>query len=186
MKVESKYIIRWGIPGWVYLAFYTIFHFIDTMPLVNVSSSKGITLLSTVILLAALGIPVGYLIHQVSMFFGFVIKNKWKDFFEEEIRLDEQIINTAEKGEKIRTRYRHLLARVHELRDLKYALILSGLTMFINININLYHCSYKQWIIFILVILVGIVTHINQRYFVDNLNFFKNRVIGKRSIEEVF
>ncbi|MCM2532184.1 hypothetical protein NDK43_06950 [Neobacillus pocheonensis] len=80
MKFETKYLIRWGIPGWVLIfwVFYGILFVKGINPLENnlAEISKGFTLL---ISLAAIGVPIGYILHQ--FYFGVIwVKNMKHDF----------------------------------------------------------------------------------------------------------
>jgi hypothetical protein len=135
----------------------------------------GFTLLGLGAILAGSGVPIGYLIHQISMFFGFVLRTKRNRYFKEEYDLDKLILNT-ENGDKIRTRYRHLLSRVHELRALKYSHIVS--LVFI---IFLEYFKYKEYKVWFWVLLGSniffmIIVHVNQYYFRDNLKFFEKKI----------
>jgi hypothetical protein len=68
MNIETKYIIRWGIPGWVLIAFILI-------PFVLTENGRekllGLGAINTAELLAVflsagfIGVPIGYLLHQL-------------------------------------------------------------------------------------------------------------------------
>ncbi|QPA31360.1 BA5345 family protein [Thermaerobacillus caldiproteolyticus] len=177
MNVETKHIIRWGIPGWIYII-SLISYFIFSTPelLVSLKTKYGLTILSLSAILAGIGVPVGYLIHQISMLFGFVISHKWDKYFKEEYDLDSKIIG-ADNGEKIRERYRHLLSRVHELRALKYS---NGLSMLTVVAIlYLYSNTLAGLIISAINFLFVIIVHVNQKYFEANLKFFIKRTIER-------
>ncbi|WP_427125146.1 hypothetical protein ACQCPP_31655 (plasmid) [Priestia megaterium] len=66
MNFESKYLIRWGIPGWV-LIFWVVYYYfvlrgIDPM---GINVKDGTKVITTVISLTVLGVPIGYLLHQL-------------------------------------------------------------------------------------------------------------------------
>ncbi|MGG3437001.1 hypothetical protein ABER96_08765 [Bacillus subtilis] len=69
MKFETKYLIRWGIPGWI-LIFWLLYEFLFLKG-INPLDSKmadiktGLTLLLS---LTAIGVPIGYLLYQ--LYFG--------------------------------------------------------------------------------------------------------------------
>lgn len=178
MNFETKHIIRWGIPGWVFII-SLISYFIFSTPglLINLKIKYGLTILSLSAILAGIGVPIGYLIHQISMFFGFVIRHKWEKYFKEEYELDSKIIGN-DNGEKIRERYRHLISRVHELRALKYSNGLSMLT--ILVILYLYSNTLDGLIIFVINFVFVIIVHVNQKYFEANLKFFIKSTIERR------
>ncbi|WP_309087288.1 hypothetical protein [Domibacillus sp.] len=178
MNFDTKHLIRWGIPGWVYLITIIFYVFTDNPNYISdLKGKEGLSLIGLGAILAGLGVPVGYLIHQVSMFFGFIIwtpnKNK---FFKEEYELDRIIFDSENKGGKIRERYRHLLSRVHELRALKTSHALSimtvaSLAVFYSDVVNI-PCI----IILIVNIVMFIIVHFNQKHFDKNLDFFKRQI----------
>jgi hypothetical protein len=179
MNFDTKHLIRWGIPGWVYLMGIIFYIFADNPNYItDLKGKDGLSLAGLGAILAGLGVPIGYLIHQVSMFFGFVIwtPNKYK-FFKEEYEVDNIIFNAEGKGEKIRDRYRHLLSRVHELRALKTSHALSFITvgllaLFYSDTVNV-PCI----IVLSVNIIMFIIVHFNQKHFDENLDFFKKRII---------
>lgn len=176
MNFETKHIIRWGIPGWVFLLSAILYFYLDNPVSLNSLLGKdGFILVGIGAILAGLGVPIGYLIHQISMFFGFVIVTKRNRYFKEEYELDRLIMD-GEKGDRIRTRYRHLLSRVHELRALKYshllsAILISCLEIFVNKQYNSWF-----WILLTINILLFIIVQVNQTYFNDNLKFFIKKI----------
>ncbi|TVZ81276.1 hypothetical protein FB379_11775 [Aeribacillus composti] len=177
MNFETKHIIRWGIPGWVYII-SLISYFIFSTPglLIDLKTKYGLTILSLSAILAGIGVPIGYLIHQISMLFGFVVRHKWNKYFRKEYELDNKIIGN-DNGEKIRERYRHLLSRVHELRALKYSNGLSVLT--ILVMLYFYSNTLAGLIISVINLLFVIIVHVNQKYFEANLNFFIKRTLER-------
>ncbi|WP_186806738.1 BA5345 family protein [Priestia megaterium] len=79
MKFETKYLIRWGIPGWllIFWLFYEVLFLKKINPLETslVNWKTGLTLLVS---LAVIGVFVGYILHQV--YFGIAwVLNRNKD-----------------------------------------------------------------------------------------------------------
>lgn len=116
MNFETKYLIRWGIPGWLFLlalAPYVIWeygeYFTDTF------SNKNLLVLGTFVTLA--GVPLGYFFNQIHHLIGWVLIRKprggWNMYFEQEIEVDNLL--AKEKNEHYRERYRYLLAKKHEV-----------------------------------------------------------------------
>ena len=80
MNFEAKHLIRWGIPGWLFIfwIFYGIVFLKGINPLNTnlLEITEGFTLL---ISLAVMGVPIGYLMHQI--YFGIAwVLNKNRDF----------------------------------------------------------------------------------------------------------
>lgn len=67
MSFESKYLIRWGIPGWVFIFWVFIgMVFINEYNPLKLNVTDATEALTLIISFAAIGIPVGYLFHQLS------------------------------------------------------------------------------------------------------------------------
>jgi hypothetical protein len=83
MRFESKYLIRWGIPGWVFSMWIFIYLLIcfDDLRLMFNTNTNSIKLLSFFITLAGIGVPIGYLFHQIYFSFDWVRRNKNFFFF---------------------------------------------------------------------------------------------------------
>lgn len=76
MTFETKYLIRWGIPGWV-LIFWILYYYFALLHInpADITIKDGSKVVTSIIALTALGVPVGYLLHQtyflVMWIFGF-------------------------------------------------------------------------------------------------------------------
>ncbi|WKA59956.1 hypothetical protein QWY16_07575 [Planococcus shenhongbingii] len=67
MSFESKYLIRWGIPGWVFIFWVFIgMVFINGYNPLKLNVTDTTEALTLIISFAAIGIPVGYIFHQLS------------------------------------------------------------------------------------------------------------------------
>jgi hypothetical protein len=175
MNFDSRHVIRWGIPGWVFLLSILLYIFFDTPKyLVDLKGKDGLSIIGLGAMLAGSGVPIGYLIHQISMLFGFIIKNKRIRYFKEEYEIDK-LFFTNSNGDKMRTRYVHLLTRVHELRALKYSHLLSLLVILI---LGIYQKHINSYLYISVSINLGLllIVHFNQKYFNDNLNYYKKQI----------
>ena len=116
MNFDTKYLIRWGIPGWLFLMAlgpYVIWEYGEY--LTDTISNKNLLVLGTFVTLG--GVPLGYFFNQIHHLFGWVLprmfKNGWEDYFKDEIKVDNLL--AKEKNEHYRERYRYLLAKKHEV-----------------------------------------------------------------------
>lgn len=116
MNFETKYLIRWGIPGWLFLiaiAPFVIWEYGEYLS--STISNKNLLVLGTFVTLA--GVPLGYFFNQIHHLIGWVLyrkpKNGWDKYFQQEIEVDNLL--AKEKNEHYRERYRYLLAKKHEV-----------------------------------------------------------------------
>ncbi|MBA5714891.1 hypothetical protein DT035_08605 [Bacillus subtilis] len=206
MKFETKYLIRWGIPGWI-LIFWT-FYQILFVKVINpfdsdlVDISKGFTLL---ISLTALGVPLGYLLHQI--YFGIVwVWNKkrkladdfsnelgdkfpkqdgWgsdknQDYYQIEYVWHAMLINQdTETRAYLEGRYRHLLSTIHSMGSLfassLISLGVSGLIAFSLHNNDAMYLYYVVGLVFQLAIFLSAMA--NYVYYSNNLKAFQIKML---------
>jgi O-antigen/teichoic acid export membrane protein len=177
MNFDTKYLVRWGIPGWILIMIlgpFIFFHYQeDVLEIV-----KTINPLALGAFLTILGVPLGYLLNQIhhSLFwvfrlFKFSTKIKrqdgWYDYFNKEIQVDNLFYN-ANTSEEIeiskmkRERYRYLLSRKHELGGLMVSLFIATLVIIGIIIFKGYvreSWSLWSWIYFIVTfILFGLIS----------------------------
>jgi len=175
MNFEAKHLIRWGIPGWLYITIIFSYFIIERkQDLISYLSSFNMNNIGITALLAGGGIVIGHLIHQFSMLFGFLIWNQWRKYFNDEYKLDKIIMNNQEVGGEIQRIYSHRLGQVHALRALLTSNILSILTLIPLVVF--YSFSLKTLFILGINILLIIVSYINHLYFKRNLDFFVKKV----------
>ncbi|MFT7830059.1 hypothetical protein [Priestia megaterium] len=207
MKFETKYLIRWGIPGWIMIfwVFYQVLFLKGINPLDSKFSDikNGLTLL---ISLTALGVPIGYLLHQV--YFGVVwVLNKnrheavkrnarkvgqnfprhpqWgnngdQDYFQFEYVWHSVLLNLdAEKRTYIEGRYRHLLSTIHGLGSL---FVSSAISLIVTALIIFTHSSDAPfnsyfWTGFVFQLAIFLSAVCNYGYFSNNLTAFQIKIL---------
>jgi hypothetical protein len=199
MKFETKYLIRWGIPGWVFL-FWIFIPIAFEYPgvakglLQKASTTK---LLSSILASAVIGVIIGYLLHQSYFSFEWIRdskrsflpkdfspvvdkikfrfkrdwgKDKIDDYYFIEFLWHKELTKLEEHQRNyVAERYRHLLSTTHSLGVLSYSLI----TVF---TINLvFMIAWKNWFIainLIILFVLGAMTLTNYRYYSRNtMNF---------------
>ncbi|WP_078410271.1 BA5345 family protein [Priestia abyssalis] len=152
MKFETKHLIRWGIPGWVFI-FLSVLPFIFQYPTEAqkvIGEMNSIKLISSLITSTAIGIVIGYLFHQVYFAFEWIrdlskkgiskdfspVVNKIKkryprnwgedkieDYYYIEFLWQNELVKLEENQRSyIAGRYRHLLSTTHSLGVLFYSL----------------------------------------------------------------
>ncbi len=142
---------------------------------------KGFSLVGFTALAAALGIILGHIIHQISLFLWFVIpenteKRKWLVYFDREFKIDKRIVEEEELGKGIKNIYSYRLGQLHARRGLLTSLMLSFMTIIILCCTDLNLLSVKTIILesgngaLIMIMLI------NYYYFDRNLEYFMDRV----------
>lgn len=170
MNFEGKHLVRWGIPGWTYiLVILSYFFVVDPSNTFKLLVEGDFPLLGATALLIGAGIIIGHLIHQISMFFGFLIWNSWKKYFKDEYALDEMIMH-KKNGKEIQRIYSYRLGNLHALRSLTASGVLSIITLLILLVSHIYNKHGLFLLIGISVL--TLVLHINYIYFKANLDYF--------------
>lgn len=178
MNFETKYLIRWGIPGWLMMMvlspFFITIHF-DFLVKHIVTSTNLIALGAA---LTILGVPLGYLLNQIhhSLFWVIpkLIKNEWDNYFIEEITLDQ---NLKDK-EEFRNRYTYLLSRKHELGGIAVSLSVSFIVL-ITTMIWGEHFDTWAWVYSSIVLVLSIIILFSRYYSSKNLDKYYNHLLEK-------
>ncbi|MGG4209634.1 hypothetical protein [Bacillus altitudinis] len=181
MNFESKYLVRWGLPGWVFMIFITLFYLINEPEYIpHILKYKGFTLVGFTALAAALGIILGHIIHQISLFLWFVVpeyrKRKWLIYFDREFKIDKRIVEEEKIGKEIKNIYSYRLGQLHARRGLLTSLMLSFVTIIILCWTDLNLLSVKTIILEICNGALIMIMLINYHYFDRNLEYFMDRV----------
>jgi uncharacterized membrane protein len=148
--VQSDKIIRWGIPGWILMSWllilYTFTHPSNVWEFLNTSAAKS---LSITAILASIGVPLGYLIHELYFSFfwtlrkievekitskvkKFPLPKTWDKMSDKEQYyyiefIWDKYINSLEEGNRseIKARYRDRLTLIHSLGTLFFSMSLT-------------------------------------------------------------
>ncbi|MFE4490631.1 hypothetical protein [Bacillus altitudinis] len=181
MNFESKYLVRWGVPGWVLMLFLAAFYAINFQEkFLHIILSDKFSIVGFTAFEAVLGIIIGHLIHQVSICFGFVAvelikKGGWNNYFLRELKVDKQIIELEKMGPTIKDIYSYRLGQLHARRGLLTSLFISIFLLILLI----FCCGYynkETMILFYINAFLLLVMIMNYLYFNKNLKFFMDRV----------
>ncbi|OCA84497.1 hypothetical protein A8F94_17540 [Bacillus sp. FJAT-27225] len=171
MNFETKYLIRWGIPGWIMIMALTPYLYFTFIDLIKDDVSKPSELLAAGAVVTVLGVPLGYLLNQLHHSLTWVIPRigKWDKYFSEEIKIDEYLMS-IDKGNERKERYRYLLSRKHELGGITMSLGLSALIIGLtNFQIN----SKVDWHWIYFFIVLGLFVFILISRFYSGANIMK-------------
>jgi O-antigen/teichoic acid export membrane protein len=181
MNFDTKYLIRWGIPGWLMvmnlLPYFIIIYF---KPLTkHVSNSSDLLTIGAV--LTVLGVPLGYLLNQIHHSLFWVVprlkNNLWEGYFNEELKIDEYF-NRDEKTKEDKARYRYLLSRKHELGGICVSMGISSLVLFLT-NIFGNYQSLWSWLYFMVVSILFIIMLLSRQYSSKNINTYHQYYLNK-------
>ncbi|MDO8224523.1 hypothetical protein [Bacillus cabrialesii] len=203
MKFETKYLIRWGIPGWI-LIFWLLYEFlflkgINPLDSKMVDIKTGLTLLLS---LTAIGVPIGYLLHQLYFGIAWVFNNnrnfeeiatkigdqfpkhdEWgqnnnEDYYQLEYVWHSMLLNQNEETRKyLEERYRYLLSTVHGLGSLFVSLIVSLLGTAIIAITHGSAMNFFYWAGVIIQIAIFLSAIANYKYYSDNLRAFQIKML---------
>lgn len=175
MNFESRYLIRWGIPGWIYLAILiAYFSVMDYEAFKSFIFSKDVPIIvASITIFVGFGIIIGNLIHQFSLNFGFVIWINRNKYFKNEYEMDLKIIK-SQYGKEIQRIYSYRLGNIHALRALCFSLFLSWITLIIlSLTITF---SIKICILILFVFVLNLIVLNNWVYFQNNLDYFIKKI----------
>ncbi|MES9771751.1 hypothetical protein ABWK50_12160 [Priestia megaterium] len=170
LNFETKYLIRWGIPGWVFIVFSYISILIYERENAFIKDFTVTQLLGILISLGFVGVVIGYLMHQIYFSIKWIYSKQsskilkqitdlvtdktklgteglefdhHKAYFMMEFQWQKQLVLTGKDNrEYIADRYRYLLTTVHALGALIVSLSASTL---VTIIFLLSHLSKSSW-----------------------------------------
>lgn len=178
MNFDTKYLIRWGIPGWILIMIlgpFIYFQFpIEINKIIKESNTLALGAFLTVI-----GVPLGYLLNQIHHSLFWVIKRfrfsrkilkqeKWYEYFRQEIQVDNMFF-FDEKGLRKKERYQYLLSRKHELGGVTVSL---GIVCIVQLIVNIQTSTMHGWSLcyFILSIILFLIIAISRWYSSKNID----------------
>ncbi|MEI5909590.1 hypothetical protein WAK64_21440 [Bacillus spongiae] len=162
MNIDTKYLVRWGIPGWILIMItgpFIFFEFKDEI----VKLSQEVNFIALGAFLTAIGVPLGYLLNQVHHSLSWVIPKyrEWDKYFDKEIAVDEYFFKN-EIGKMQKERYRYLLSRKHELGGLKVSLLFSLIIILIVSILTKF--NWWEVLYFITVFIFYLLIHYSSKY----------------------
>ncbi|WP_282171816.1 hypothetical protein [Cytobacillus firmus] len=200
MNFETKYLIRWGIPGWIILLYIIILLTLNSpIEVINSLTKKPIEALGFIIAMSGIGVPLGYIMYQLYFGFNWVSKKdkqinkitscidnytrKYSNDELEYMRIEylwqsELSLLDDDKRNYIAERYRHLISTTHSMGALAASLFISFLiSLFIieKIKLGLLDSSI---IIISEVLLIG-VTALNCKYYSDLTKNFQGSFLNE-------
>ncbi|OIK06279.1 hypothetical protein BIV60_27365 [Bacillus sp. MUM 116] len=175
MNFEPKDIIRWGIPGWMFLAVLIAYFSLNDFDSIKsfIFNKDAPIIVASITLFIVSGVTIGNLIHQISLSLGFIIWKDRKKHLKHEYELDKIIIEN-QYGKEIQRIYSDRLGNLHALSALCFSLFLSLLT--IGIFSFTIKFSTSIMILLIIVFLLNVIVFHNLIYFQDHLNYYIRKV----------
>lgn len=194
MNFDTRYLIRWGIPGWIFMIFSSLYflvrdfnNFIEFFP-----TGSGTSIVAIGAILTVLGIPIGYLFNQIHHTITFVWLRifEWDRYFKFESQFEYYMFSCNSKddntGEKIHERYRYLLSRIHEIGGICIAIVSSEFLViswdyYYVENINLFVWFYHSLVLIIFFIMCW-----DRWYYKRNIEVFVNYHCEKAGIKKFY
>lgn len=169
MNFETKYLIRWGIPGWIMVMVLFPYFIVIYFNFLSKHVSTASDLLAIGAVLTVLGVPLGYLLNQIhhSLFWVLPKWRRWDAYFDEEIKIDKCIGNSSEKKE----RYRYLLSRKHELGGFAVSLGISAFVIGLSNILGKHHYHWAWWY-FGIVTALFIIIWLSRQYSSRNIEAY--------------
>jgi hypothetical protein len=205
MNFETKYLIRWGIPGWVFIVFSYVCYLSYGKNLFLGNEFTVTQLLGIMISLGFVGIVLGYLMHQMYFSVNWIfskqsskIMEKLFDIIEhpegikgiDRYRFDHHkayfmfefhwqkhlILSDKDHRDYVSERYRYMLSTIHGLGALLVSIVLSILTVCILIYI--YGHNLFTVLIILLLLYLGYSVWKGFGYYSENLIYFQANFIN--------
>lgn len=182
MNFEARYLIRWGVPGWVFIisiGFYFVlieYTLFDQNRIESISSllDKSTELLAAAAFLTIVGIPVGYILNQIHHVWIWVIRVNWKKYFRMELKLNE-VFYEARNGKELKDRYSYLLTRIHELGSIVVGLEIS-LAIIFCLSFN-YGFNYIVIIYMFVLSVVCFIIWLSRKYYRRNFDALTREIV---------
>lgn len=200
MKFETRYLIRWGIPGWVFLLHILLFYFINHSDKFTKLIEDPIKILGFIVAIAGIGVPVGYLFHQLYFCIFWVLsktkgvesitsniknyKRKYPDdnfleyFHLEYLWQSELSLFEQSKRDYLADRYRHLLSTTHSLGVLSTSLFCSIIISFFIIS-DMNVLIREKALYIVIEVFALAVTFFNYLYYSDKTMNFQGKFLNE-------
>jgi hypothetical protein len=211
MNFETKYLIRWGIPGWVFIIF-SYFTYLSYEKKNLLGYEFTVTqLLGIMISLGFVGIVLGYLMHQIYFSVNWIFSKQsskimqktldiidkrdnikdidkykfdhHKAYFMFEYHWQKLLVLQEEKQrDYISERYRYLLSTIHGLGALLVSILFSIAA--VGLIIKLYGHNWFSTLMLFLLAYLGFSVWKGFGYYSENLIFYQGNFINAFQDEE--
>ncbi|MCE0742223.1 hypothetical protein [Bacillus sp. G16] len=213
MSFETKYLIRWGIPGWMLLFWIGAFFVLTELDYLtaHIKFSDIGKLVGVFISLGVFGVVIGYIIHHLYFVANWIFnknrifdnaiervcnfpypnnwnKNNKEDYFYFEFIWHKNLLGIdEEKRNYIVERYRYLLSTIHALGTVFVSHFLAALFTIIaglwKYGLSSFPLRIEVMLGIQLVIVLIVVS--SFKYYSANLNYFQGSFLDKMIKEEL-
>lgn len=215
MNFDTKYLIRWGIPGWMFIFWLFLYFLFADYSFINkfLEVNRFDKLIGIFISLSVSGVVIGYIIHHLYFFINWITVNKrgfdptvkmldgfqkprnWgknnkKDYFYLESVWHRELLNI--ENESIRNyiveRYRYLLSTIHGLGTIvcsHFFILILTLSLAIHKFGHVTEMPLSLIAFNIIQLIIAIVVLINFIYYSSNLNYFQGYFLNKMINEKL-
>jgi hypothetical protein len=205
MNFETKYLIRWGIPGWVFIVFSYVSYLSYGNNLFLGNKFTVTQLLGIMVSLGFVGIVLGYLMHQMYFSVNWIFSKQSSKIMEKMLAIIEDkekipgiskhsfehhkayfmleyhwqkqlLLHDEDHREYISGRYRYMLSTIHGLGALLVSIVLSIITVCIIIYFNGH--NFFSGVIIALLLYLGYSVWKGFGYYSENLIYFQANFIN--------
>ncbi|MCY8083260.1 hypothetical protein MOC02_08110 [Bacillus inaquosorum] len=205
MSFETKYLIRWGIPGWFFMFWGALtFFLVNQSVLLNMNFGHLSKIFGAFISLGLVGIVIGYALNQlyflvfwivggytitstINMIDNYPRPNNWginksKDYFHLEYIWHKQLLKIEEDARTyISERYRHLLSTVHAYGTMVvvqgFAAIITIVYPLMNFGFSIY-LHVEIFALWAIEAIVGMVFARSFVYYTNNLRALQGYILN--------
>ncbi|MEC3693557.1 BA5345 family protein [Bacillus subtilis] len=204
MSFETKYLIRWGIPGWMFLFWIVLNLFIQDHNLVinKINFDQLSKIIGILISFGVVGVVIGYVFHQLYFLLLWILnkdidktvnmvrnypkprnwgKNQTNDYFHLEYTWHKQLLKVNDEARVyITDRYRYLLSTVHGHGTMLISqFISSAVTMLPGyIKYGFHVWLHIEAVLYVVQILISVVFIFSFTYYTKNLRSFQGFVLN--------
>ncbi|MCY8718428.1 hypothetical protein [Bacillus sp. S10C12M] len=212
MSFETKYLIRWGIPGWVFIFWVALNFFIQDhrLSINKIDFDQLSKIIAILISLGVVGVVIGYVFHQLYFLIFWIIvkdiyktvdmvknypkpinwgKNQTNDYFHLEYIWHKQLLKINDEARVyITDRYRYLLSTVHGHGTMLISQVVSSaVTMipgYINYGLHVW-LHFEVIILYAVQILIAVVFYYSFNYYSKNLRSFQGFILNDLSNNKI-
>lgn len=212
MNFESKHLIRYGIPGWIFIFWIALFYIVSDYRylITHLKLDQVGTLIGVFISLGVFGIVIGFILHYIYFFLHWLISNKtvystvkmvqnypkpisWrksseKDYFHLEYTWYKELLKVNETSRTyLIERYRYMLSTIHTLGTMMFGHIFSAMIIFLLGVMKNEYLSIECIIMCSLQLVIAVILHHSFAYYSRNLinfqGYFLNDLLNNNITE---